>query len=514
MLISLPNLQVEHHDRTHSTTPLFMTPIILALLVIFVASFGCQTGSPPCPIPGNRFASLPNNHNDLAPSSPSQEDVSVKIDELEFSAVGSYEPGFIHLHIATQEDLSDLNRLAANGATARWVATFLHEYIHFLQDTTSTQGLLNFILVVDNLKNANKQVRDNPIAKFSTPLKISNEYNWVTNMNLRKLYIGDDKPVERVMYLAYAEIKVEVRTYGGEVIHVTKYEIHYYDKGAYSHMKCHFGSIHLKEYMAYAIQKQFAPETSNSDIPYALVELLIQKEHPPLATDTAFMVALCDAALMHYHPAQLFFDALTRMQKVNWIPTGVDSVYAFAYDGVEFSWAGQTETIDSMHEKSAALAIEYFRDSLSGEIFQMNVLWFEEIIKAARHLRSSRRGFITQVVHSPWSLSPVFSVIFKLLGTPFMTNAAQKGYFHAPEALEGLNIQPYYPKVFQAICRTYQGKEACGLHAFCETRSDKIVTNDQCLTSPWERVDLPELCPYAQMWKHWGLKGKIPVITP
>jgi len=432
--------------------------------------------------------------------------------DSEHTTLGFYLPGFFHLELATAEDLNDFNRLAENGASAELISTFLHEYIHFLQDTTSTHGLVNFIYYIEYLKNANKQVRENPHAEFATPLKITNTFEHFTNTTLGKIYYGNPRQkAESISYSGYFADDVRITTNGGKAIRFPNYKIRYYDNGAQTTETCHFGSLHIKEYMAHAIQKQFTPNRNHSEIPYVLVELLVEKEYPPLAADKSLIIALCDAALMEYHPARLFFDALERMKRAKWIPAGVDSVYAFVFDGLKLNWENQTETFDSLHEKTASSAIEHFRDALKADIYTENVQWFEHVIREARNLRINHQGFFTRLVQSPRTLSRLFYQIIDMLGIPFMTNALAKGYFLPPKNLKSLNIQPYFPKVFQAIYTTYQGKDDCLLHSFCRARSDKNVTDDHCLKSPWERVNFPELCPYAQMWKTWGLTGKKPV---
>jgi hypothetical protein len=222
------------------------------------------------------------------------------------------------------------------------------------------------------------------------------------------------------------------------------------------------------------------------------------------------MVALCDAALMDQHPARLFFRTIERMKERKRNFREVDSVYSFAFKNVGFADGENTETVESLFANTTDRAIEQIRDSLKGDIFKPNVEWFVAVLKEAKQLRIANRSFITQLLQSSGTFSPLFNTIVSLLGIPFMTNADQKGFFLPPAKLKGLNINAYYPKVFQAICRTYQGKKDCVLHTFCDTRADKKVTDENCLNSPWERVSLPELCPYAQMWKTWGLAGMKP----
>ncbi len=436
-------------------------------------------------------------------------ETSLGLSDVEFTARGYYEPGFIHLRVNTCDDLKNLNRLMDLSEPPVWGSTFLHEYVHFLQDITSTHGLLNFIHFIEYLRNANKQVTSRDAVEFQIPLRIPNDFNWQTNRNLKAIYYGDNNArANKIRYSGYRKTQEEVPRNDGTMISVPKYFVDYYDIGAETKMPCHFGAFHIKEYMAHAVQKQFDPEREHDDLPYCLVELLIQKEVPRLAADPSLIIALCDASLMNYHAAQMFFQAIERMKHIpDWTPSDPESVYAFVFRDLEFEFEGNAETFESAYNRTARLAIEAFRDSLKGDVFQNNVRWFEALIAEAGKLRLNQRGFFTQLVTSPGVFSPTFAHIVNTLGIPFTTNENFNGYFAPPTKLNGLKIQPYFPKVFEAIGRTYDGQRACSLLPFCKTGN---ITSADCSSKPWERVGLPELCPYAQMWRTWGLQGKKP----
>jgi hypothetical protein len=65
--------------------------------------------------------------------------------------------------------------------------------------------------------------------------------------------------------------------------------------------------------------------------------------------------------------------------------------------------------------------------------------------------------------------------------------------------------------VFKQIINVYQGHQKCSLYEFCKTRPDKDITNNLCTTAPWERVKEKDLCPFAQLWKTWGLIDEYPI---
>lgn len=432
--------------------------------------------------------------------------------DKEYATVGYYEPGFIHLRINTSDELNDLNKLKEDPATLKYYSNFFHEYIHFLQDITTTHGLLNFVNAVGYLRDANQSVREDGKEGFVVPLQLDNKFNSLANAALRKIYYGDGTLVKSATYLDYHIVEEKIKINTGAEITVPKYIVNYFDNGAKTKMNFHFGSRCIKEYMAHALQNQLFPNTLHDDIPYRIVELIIAKEYPPLVADVNFIVALCDASLMSYHPAQFIFNTIERMKKNSaWKPTTVNSIYDFGFNQLSFRHNGQIETVTTLFDKMNLMAVNDFRDSLRAEVFKDNVTWFEEISNEARKLRTTQQGFFTKLVASQGVPSSFFIEIIRKLGTPFMTNALGNGYFLPPEKLRSLNIHPYYPKVFQAILGTYTGRKECSIYSFCETREDRKIINEKCLAAPWERVkDTKDLCPYAQLWRTWGLENEVP----
>lgn len=387
--------------------------------------------------------------------------------------------------------------------------TFLHEYIHFLQDVSTTHGLLNIIHYIEFLKNANKQTRESTNSDFMIPVVISNDYNWNTNKDLKRIYLGDStKTSQRVDYSGYRFETKSVQKGDGEILSVQKWWVDYHDCGAQVQDSVHFGSIHLKEFMAHAVQEQFDSSTTHGDIPYCLVRTLVEKEAPVLANDINLVIALCDASLMNYHPVDLFFETIRRIQaSPDWRPDSIESVYEFTFHGLK---PEGHNGFDSLSEATANLAVGHFRDALKADIYKSTVQWFEEIVSQAKAARLGRRGFFSRLIESEGVVSKEFKAVFASLGVPFTTNACARGYFIPPAKLERLDIQPYYPKAFEAVIRTYCGDHRCSLVDVCAADSGKDITDKNCTCQPWVRVNQSQLCPYAQMWKIWGLVGKIP----
>ena len=427
----------------------------------------------------------------------------------EFDTLGFYEPGFLHLRINTENDVHDLNNLLKENPEL--FSTFLHEYIHFLQDISSTYGLFSAGFYVDFIKDINWEIRHDGKAEFYVPVRPTNVNNVLANLTLREIYRGRSEGSSFIKYDGYTEDILTVKDKAGNEVYPVKYTVHYYDLLSKEKKKIHFGYACLKEYVAHAVQSKFNPKTDHPDIPYQIAALIVEKEYPDFGDDSMLIAALCDASIMSLHPAQMFFKTIARMKESGFVPSKTKDVYEFAFDNLRFQGQGRTEDVISLFKGVHSYTDGQFTDALKSEIFAANQVWISHVLAEAVKLRLERIDFITSLVNDTFQLSATFFEIIKKLGTPFFTNKNDVGGFIPPDTLNNVQIQPYQLLVFKQILQTFAGEKRCGLYDFCKKRPDKDITNNYCLTSPWLKSKETELCPFGQIWKTWGLINEIPV---
>jgi hypothetical protein len=430
------------------------------------------------------------------------------IDEETF---GYYEPGFLHLRVNTDRDIYDLNKLSKEEGGHRYFSTFLHEYIHFLQDVTTTSGLLSAVFYIDLIKEFNGTVLNETKSEFKVPMNLSNANNVLANYKLREIYKGESKVSNYIRYDRFTVEETSILDKEGQEFKPKKYKVFYYDLQSKELENFYFGSTCLKEYVAHAIQKKYYPEVEHPDIPYLIAEEIVYTECPDFGKDQMLIVTLCDACLMSYYPAQMFFETISRMKKERYKPNNSRDVYDFTLNEVSFEGEDGAETVESLFVKNTELASNQFLDALKSKPFKANYKWLLHIITEAKKIRLSHRNFMSELVLKEGVLSPFFYELFNSLGTPFFTNNKGKGGIVIPSDLKSSDIQPYQLLVFKQMINVYSGLEKCSLYDFCKTRPDKDITNELCQTAPWERIKELELCPFAQLWQTWGLAGKTPV---
>jgi hypothetical protein len=432
------------------------------------------------------------------------------MDFKQFETRGYYEPGFLHLRVNTDQELIDLNKFGAEPATANYFSTFLHEYVHFLQDITTTTGLANTIHYIDMIKEVNDEIINDGKPDFKVPFVFSNTNNIVANKKLRNIYAGYTKAIEYIRYESYQVLHQVVPDKDGKESIVEIYKVHYYTRSGIK-LSFDFGWICLTEYVAHTVQNQMVPGTDHAYVPYVVPELIIEKEYPAFGRDPLLISALCDACLMSYHPAQMFFKTILQMKADKFVPVSTKEVYDFIYAGIAFKSETGLITVQQLYDQTVEKAIAQLADALKSDIFEPNLRWVKHIFMEARALRTGNPDFITKLVKSPGQLSEMFYEVFAKLGTPFFTNKKEAGAFVPPRNFDPVGIQPYQLQVFKEIINLFHGKKGCGLYNFCKQKTGEDITNDNCQQAPWKRGEEKDLCPFGQFWKTWGLNGQFPV---
>ncbi len=350
----------------------------------------------------------------------------------ELNTMGYYEPGFFHLRVNIDTEIKDLNEFAKDPNSQHYFSTFLHEYIHFLQEITTTSGILKAGALIDLIKDINWKIRHDGKSDFTVPVVIDNKSNSEANRQLEIIYRGSNDPVDYAKYAYYKFDEISVADKDGNIKKPKKYTVYYYTK--YGQLSSfHFGYICLKEFVAHTIQKQYLATVEHADIPYLIAELIISSEYPPLATNPLLIVSFCDACLMSFHPADIFFHTLERMKNDSYLPISQYSVCQYVWEGIYFQDEKEKLTIWDLYAKISKFTIDQISDALASNIFHSNKEWLHHIILEAINLRINQPTFMTELVKSDGNLTSLFYTVVKRIGTPFFTNSKNQGVFIPPE---------------------------------------------------------------------------------
>jgi hypothetical protein len=426
------------------------------------------------------------------------------MDSNRFKSVrrGAYLFSFFKLNVDVIDELDNPEKLEGLR-----LSTFFHEYIHFLQDITTTFGLINSCEVANQMRYCNEVIlaAQEP---FAVPISFPPGSVFDTNAQLRPLYLGYPSPELYKMEVVKVEKKdSDVYLPAPFEKYASKVQVTYRDssggEGSFS-----LGGLHLCENMCHIAQVVFHPEVSHDDAPYRVAELVAKNVYGVIGNEPLFVFSLCEACLMHMHPGELFYECLVRMKGEGFVPKTEWDVYAFVYKRFRDS-----EGDLLFHfERHVILAIDQLTGYFTTDEYRNEKTWIFHVLEEARKLRKERPFLLLSLLKEPKLYSLTLKEIMFKVGTPLMQNLDGNCWFMRPYALSHLPIQP---DRFAALAEIYElwmgGKKSCHLKGFCRKNLVGSTVDDRCDDAPWSRCKRDEpVCSYAQFWGTWGLLGKEP----
>lgn len=439
-----------------------------------------------------------------------------------FNGLGFYSPTFLKMYVKTTESLLDCRDISIETE-----ATLFHEYIHFLQDITSTFGFMNISNVVDYMKYCNTKILDNKDVKFKVPIvpEISQKFYSKENWELRKIYIGDGKgynDISSIISVAPKKVEVELN---GDIVSIEQLQIIYIDSNGHE-LKYLIGEYCISESMAYTMEQILYPgvlETPNK-LPYESIKMICDFMMPGFTNNLENLIAICDVCLMSFNPGMFFFNVLSDIQKNGGIESPED-IYRKAHSGMRFNYKGHT-SLQQLFISQGSQAATQLSDYFTTEIFDENRSWMNYIISSGMDLRITHPFFMLQIVRNGKYLengkinNRFLNDLISKLGSPLAINEN----FEASLVMttnHDYNISIEYLWVINQVYKiytnglkndTYKCEMIEWCKSSCEENKIEDYTDDRCRYDPWLRSkdSDPNSCTFGRLWKTWGLSTKTP----
>ena len=431
------------------------------------------------------------------------------------TTLGFYHPSFLKMQVNRTCDLDNLKVLDDVPS-----AIYLHEYIHFLQDISTTYGFTNISTVVDYIKYVNEFARRGASRTFSVPVtpRPSPDSEVFFNHKLKKEYIGSVDDVMTATVTTVTKQQKTVTLRNGNV----NLDIVIIDYNDANGTLCyhHFGSHCIIESMAYIIENSIYPNllTPTPDFPYKSAQKVIESEYKELIHNPLNALALCDVSLGTFNPGEFFLSMLLKMKSENYLPTTPEDIYKYCSSNVSFNYNGAT-TLNQLLLSTSSIASSQLCDYFTTSIFGDNKVWINYTISMAVDIRLTNPFFILEIARGGKIQTNIpFINVFKKVGTPMVTNLNDDGTFYSPLQATH-NIMPEFLWAISQIYSLYlkplaSNPKKCELKFWCQASclSQGIAdfTNTNCYNSPWLRVTNAQPCTFATMWKTWSMENETP----
>lgn len=415
------------------------------------------------------------------------------------TTLGFYSPSFIRMYVGTKRSLQNLNTL--NDPITESI--YLHEYTHFIQDITTTYGLINICIIVDYMKFANNHTIQLPVGDFQIPVKpVPNGLDNVdTNLQLARVYNGTGED-DIATLLEHRKIPTTVTSHQGN-LPLNYIEIDYVDSLG-QNKTFEFGALCIVESMAYIIESECYPNCPQSpDLPYSSAEKLVNLIYPQFGRNRLNVLALCDASLKHFHPGEFFYDTLLRIQKEQILIIQPEDIYQVC------NLCNQENNFNALLQETASQAISQIQGYFNDPFFQRLKDWLENMMRTAVDYRLINERFPLDIARGGnITNNNAYANFLTKVGTPLVTNELGETTLHDPR---NNSATPDYTTIWaiDLIHSIFWGwQRHCEMVDLCH--SGNIPTDMRCTNEPWGRASDQNLCPFAQMWRHWGLTGYYP----
>lgn len=400
------------------------------------------------------------------------------------------------------------------------MSIFIHEYIHFLQDISTRYGLMKLSNYYMSTKAIAHTIRQSRQISFKTPPKLkSKQSNNVIFQNYHVFfnYLGSGIIDE------FKQKNIEILSYRFERKY--KHEIAYVklDIDGIGNKEIILGGEILCESMAYLAEKNYI-DSHNAhfypphEYPYLVCSKLLEFIYPELKEDTLTLFLIIDQCLYRYfNPGPSF------IQLIEYIKT--KSIHNKDIENKRIC-------IDSFFEVKKPELLTYnlvitevireIKDCFQSSEFTETIKWIEILYNRCLFLRQYPycfKGFMDQR-----GLDSFAHQIYKnILGQPVVLNDIYDGIYQPPSQCftfkEAINVHPEYFSAILCIRNVFNNgfKGNCLLKSFC-TQSQRLTGKqmvDQYCDTPWLKFAIAQaqkkdLCPFAVIWKHWGMTNQCP----
>lgn len=422
-----------------------------------------------------------------------------KLNEIELlkAIAGSYTPGFMQIKLTHSFDGGFAN------FTNKQIGTFLHEYVHYLQNVSTPWGLYMSMTQYQTMVNTYAFISASS-EELELPLKIrTQELNrkW-SIINLGNGYYPFAKEdrhlcfaIDRTKKIGIHRTLVDIEN---KKLPKVSLDISFKDGTT---RNIDLGAIIINESMA-AMYQMLIDSTANhkdNDLPYNLIQILCEQYYPNIANDPKKLISICYISLFSMSPAEVLFNQLDHAA-ANPHLSGEELFFEFVKNSNIVDNMGNSMSVMEFMDR----LVDKFKVILSKSL-DMELDYIGFVLDEVRI--SNMKVPLLSVIHNDNLTPEMFESMVNVLDIPYTYN--EEGQFYLPKS----RIDP--SKESQDMLALIQNSAlynhianpneyyCCPLKLMC-LKANPPISKDECFTFPWDG----EKCPITPLTEHIGMNGK------
>lgn len=403
---------------------------------------------------------------------------------VQYIALSQFTHKFMSHKAVMSLDIEKQNKLKENSdsflkpykdATEK-IATFLHEYIHFLQDISTLTGLTIIDLCSKKNQTAMSIVANNKDSEekgIILPLQESSSKIIEACSNYYSIFRGSSSnlPFKKLHHYNRLEITsdecVEILSSEDPIMYPkdileSLHEI----KVVFNDGKDEYqlGSYIISESMAYLFEMTvFNAEKRNNQYPYNICEMIVDIECPAIAKNKYLILAICELSLMHEHSGEMFYHIIKEIKEKNLYFENVSEFEAHFLPRVTHL----SEGLKSKYKHSIIPDIDF----LYPDIPQFNGLNYQikRMISAGINLR--RRGLFIAKAAENGNRNGEINIWFEKCGIPLIIDSTNSTF--STTAFDNMSFYILCPKALDKLL--FEHEKKCFLFNICQMQKKSIL---------------------------------------
>ena len=387
----------------------------------------------------------------------------------------------------------------------QYEATFIHEFIHYLQDLVLTYNirysLSNVRWFFDIIRSASKNKSINrPFKAWSRESSI-----------LRKQFFrgfGDDQIISLASKIGTATSKFVITSgYDGHLGEQRKHRVYEYILPVYecdkqSPILYRLGARDILEYIAYKIEyKNFPDELSVPQFPYKSIDLIFDKYG---LKDVPDDVRICIAERCLYNDAPIHFLIYTLLGndelKKYIVSSSYEEIYKFMLSLDTVTRDGKREALGVKRQRRLIQFIDELKSLYNG--FDEIEKWILKVNSFVANKLSDKFIFSDLYKMSKDEMLKFVKEVISYVGIPLVINSKEKYIsIQSNDTTISEFIQFY---ILQKFIRFVQTNEIrCPIYNFCKANGE--ICNGNCVINKDMIINGNENCYFRKFMENYGL---------
>lgn len=403
---------------------------------------------------------------------------------------GEYEPSFFIIRIDADVPISTV--------VDQHQSTFVHEYIHFLQDLTLPYCIREnlarlhefFMQIAQACSQKEIHLPTHLIDADYELTKRQTELTWGNN--------GTQENADAIM-----AINSEFETFEGLTgpFNVYKYVISTTNGSDY-----HLGARDLLEYLAYKIEaRHFPGEEKLPDLPYRSVDLVFEYFGLSCLSDQK-RVAVAEYCLLNDNPVRRLMVVIEDLLGGQFDEGDLADDERFIECLLNQNWQARGvpfETVTVKIKRRLGELKDFLLSKFPEQSFPAIYAWLDGVIDYASRDLAGQLLFARLYGLDTPNFQDAISEILRNVGIPLLVNRDEE----IGTSLGDNDNKYQFLQLLLAYEFSYYVKRddpICPMYGVCE-QSNPTVINDDCMEAPFRRAHDEKLCPFGVFIKAHGL---------